>query len=32
MKRTIRAIMALGLVWILMGAPEALRAARKEGA
>ena len=32
MKRTIRAIMALGLVWILVGVPEALLAARKNGA
>lgn len=32
MKRTIRAIMALGLVWMLIGAPEALVAARKRGA
>jgi hypothetical protein len=32
MKRTIRVILALGLVWMLMGAPEALLAARKQGA
>jgi len=32
MKRTIRAIMALGLVWLLIGAPEALLAARRNGA
>jgi hypothetical protein len=32
MKRTIRAIMALGLVWLLVGAPEALLAARRNGA
>jgi len=35
MKRTnrkIRAIMAVGLVWLIVGAPEALLAARKNGA
>jgi hypothetical protein len=32
MKRMIRAIMAVGLVWLLIGAPEALLAARKNGA
>jgi len=32
MKRTIRVILAWGLAWILMGVPEALLAARKQGA
>ncbi len=32
MKKKIRAIMSVGLVWLLIGAPEALLAARKNGA
>lgn len=32
MKKKIRAVLAVGLVWLLIGAPEALLAARKNGA
>ena len=32
MKEAIRAVLAMGLVWVLAGAPEALVAARREGA